>query len=76
MIITRVPSITLDIEKEGAGVAISYDKDELASAINRLLSDGRLLNEYRMNAVRFASKYDWVDIYDNAFKSSLSKLYA
>jgi len=76
VIITRVPSIALDIEKEGAGVAINYDKDELASAINRFLSDERLLNEYRMNATRFASKYDWANIYDNAFKSSLDKLCA
>jgi len=75
VIITRVPAIALDIQKEGAGIAINYNKDELADAINRLLSDERLLSEYRMNAVRFASQYDWVNIYDNAFKSSLDKLY-
>lgn len=74
VIITRVPSIAFDIEREEAGIAINYDKDELASAINRLLSDERLLNEYRINSARFASNYDWGNIYDNALKSSLGKL--
>lgn len=71
VVITRVPSIASEIEKEKAGIVINYKKEELAEAINKLLSDEALYKEYRSNAIKFASKYDWKNIFDNAFESSL-----
>ena len=50
-----------------------YDKDELIRALQILLTDDDLYKEFRKNAIELASKYDWEDVFNNAFLSS-SKL--
>ncbi len=69
VIITRVSQIANELEKERAGLVIKYDKNELAQAIISLFTDDRLFLEYRQNAIRFASKYSW----DNVFHKALEK---
>lgn len=67
VIITRVPLIAEEIEREGAGMAVSYDKEDFIRAVERLLSDGKLYEQYRKNAIRLAAKYDWQHIFADAF---------
>lgn len=67
VIITRVPPIALEIEENKAGVVINYSKEELASAVLRLLSDEKLYLECRKNAFEMAKQFDWSNILNRAF---------
>lgn len=72
VIITRVPKVASEIEQEGAGIVINYDKDELAQAVVKLLTNRQLYSEFRENAIRFASRYSWDKILEKAISQSLS----
>ncbi len=67
VLITRVPKIANDIEAARAGIAIGYKKEELVPAIVGLLNDDASYKEYRKNVIAYASKFDWDNIYDEAF---------
>jgi len=68
VVITRVPDIAREIEANKAGFAIEYDPQDLKNTLLRLLCDDKLYEEYRSNAINFASKFDWTEIFDTAFK--------
>jgi glycosyltransferase involved in cell wall biosynthesis len=70
VIITRVPKIAFEIEKAGAGIAINYSQEELNGALIKMLTDDSSYKEYRQNAITFAAKYDWQNIFEGAFKRS------
>lgn len=66
VIITKVPCVAWEIEKEGAGLAVKYSKKELSKAILKLLQSEKLLKACRKNARRLAKKYSWDNIFDRA----------
>lgn len=70
VVITRVPRIALEIEKAGAGMAINYNQEELTGALIKMLTDDGTYKEYRKNAIAFAAKYDWQNIFEGAFRRS------
>jgi glycosyltransferase involved in cell wall biosynthesis len=57
VIITGVSPIAAEIEREGAGIVINYDKKELAEAILKLLSDDEFYRQCRENAIALAQQY-------------------
>lgn len=67
VIITKVPQVAFEIEREKCGIAINCDKDELIKAIVKLLKDEELLKLYRKNARKLAKKYSWDNVFDRAF---------
>jgi glycosyltransferase involved in cell wall biosynthesis len=67
VIITRVPPIALEIEKNKAGLVINYSKEELAGAVLRLLSDEKFYLECRKNAFEMAKQFGWSNILNKAF---------
>lgn len=69
VIITRVPPIAEEIEKNKLGIAIDYNKEELIAAIQRLIDDPYFYEECRKNVFNFISKYDWEIVLGNAFKA-------
>jgi len=69
MVITKVPQVAFEIDREKCGIAIDYDRDELIEAVVRLLKDETLLKEYRNNTVRLAEKYSWDRIFERALNS-------
>jgi glycosyltransferase involved in cell wall biosynthesis len=71
VVITRVPEVALEIEKEGAGIAIKYDKDELVDAVVKLLTNDDFYRQCRLKALEFASKYSWDDVFYEAFNKAL-----
>lgn len=71
VVITKVPQVAMEIEKEKCGFAINYNKEELIEAIVKLLSDKNLLETYKKNALKFAKKYNWNKIFDNALRTTL-----
>jgi len=70
VVITRVPQIADEIDKNRAGFAINYNKDEFVNAVVNLLSDDQLYKECRENALKLASKYSW----DRIFTEALEKM--
>jgi len=72
VIITGVPPVAKEIAENRAGIVINYDKDELADAVIRILTDDELLREFRQNAVKLAFKYSWTDIFSRAFSETMS----
>jgi glycosyltransferase involved in cell wall biosynthesis len=71
VIITRVPDIAVDIEREAAGLVIDYDKTQLARAVLTLIEDRRLYKRLQQNALNFASRFEWNRIFDEAFNPIL-----
>ena len=74
IIISRVPQVARDIERERAGIAINYDKDQLVQAAIKLLTDDTFYLECRANVVAFGARYAWDHIYAQAFKESAAIL--
>lgn len=70
VIITKVPQVAWEIEKEKCGIAINYNQEEFVNAIVKLLSDEALLKEYRDNAIKFGAKYSWDKVFSQAFEST------
>lgn len=74
VIITKVPELAGEIEEKKAGIAVDYDRKEMADAILKLLTDDELWHEYRKNISQLAEMYDYVKLYDKAFTASGIKL--
>jgi glycosyltransferase involved in cell wall biosynthesis len=70
VIITKVPEIAFEISRREAGVAINYDKNELADAIVKLLKDEKFYERCKGNARKFASELSWDNIFGKAFCES------
>lgn len=71
VIITKVPQVALEIAEKRCGFAIDFKRNELVSAVTRLLSSEKLLKEYRGNAIKFARCYDWNKVFSKALGISL-----
>jgi len=68
VIVTRTVRIAKEVESEKAGIVINYDREELAEAILKLLSDEQFYNECRKNAIKLASKYKAEAVFLKAFE--------
>ncbi len=68
VIITDVPAIAREIERERAGVLVGYDEKALADAAVRLLTDEPFYAECRANAIALGSLYDWDNIFGSAIR--------
>jgi len=74
IIITKVPEIAFEIGEKKAGFAVNYDKNEIAEAMIRLLTDDKLRQECRENIKQLTLKYDYKKIYNEALWGSGIKL--
>lgn len=68
VIITKVPWIAKEIERLQMGIAIEYSKEQLVVAALKILENDGFYDKCRRNALAYASKLDWVKIYDRAFE--------
>jgi glycosyltransferase involved in cell wall biosynthesis len=69
VVITRVPEIAFEIQKNGAGLTIDYDKDDLIRTVSRLLMDEDFLKGCRSNASKMGAKYDFTRLFCNALET-------
>lgn len=70
VIITRVPWIAQEIEQKALGIVVNYNEEECSDAIVKILTDEKLYNMYRQNAINFVSNLDWTKIFNEAFSKS------
>jgi glycosyltransferase involved in cell wall biosynthesis len=73
VIITKVPQIAYEVDKEKCGIAIRYDIQEFTKAVLTLLRDNLKLKQYRKNVLKLRKKYSWDTIFTNALHSSVWK---
>jgi glycosyltransferase involved in cell wall biosynthesis len=69
VITTDVPNIAKVIAAMQAGVIVRYDKHQFVESVIRMMNSDSY-GTYRTNALRFARKFRWKDIYNVAFHSS------
>jgi len=66
VIITKVPQIAYEVDKEKCGIAIRYDAKEFIDATLSLLRNENKLKECRKNVLKLRKKYSWDNIFDRA----------
>lgn len=57
IIITKVTAVAKEIDDLGAGIAISYNREQFIGAVLKILESEETLEKYRKNAHSFAIKY-------------------
>ena len=70
VITTNVPWIATDIEKVPMGIVVNYNKEELISAIEKLVSNSEFWKTCRNNALGYMEKMDWESIYKEALNQA------
>ena len=70
VITTRLPEISKEIEKSKAGFAVNSKKN-FRKAIISLIRSELLFESFKKNALKLAKKYDWNNIFDEAFAKSI-----
>lgn len=71
VIITNVPTIAYEIEKNKAGKMISYSKTQFIHAVFDLLKNDILYASYKKNATRFGLQFDWSIIFNKALSETV-----
>ncbi len=71
VIITKVPQVAFQIQKNKCGIAIDYNKKQLIDSLVELLTNDTKYKEFRKNAFIFAKKYTWEKIFNEAFSKTL-----
>lgn len=69
VIMTDVPYIAKLIENKKCGFIVGYDTRSLADVIVGIFTDGKIVSEYKNNAVKFGSHLDWKIIYKEGILS-------
>jgi len=68
VIITRVSPIAAEIEAAGAGIVIDHEKEQLAEAILKLLTNDDFYRRCRDNAINLAQQYRADKVFPAAFR--------
>lgn len=69
IVTTSVPAISGDLEKNKAGVVVSYTSEDFCKAVFRLLGNAKLYSLYRNNAIRMSKEFDIDNILASAVYS-------
>ena len=74
VIVTDVPEISLDVEKHKLGFVIKEKQfqNEFIGFSLKILRNYGLYKEYRDNAIKYASNYDWDIIFNESLKNVMS----
>ncbi len=70
VMLTMVPPIAKEIAQKKAAIICNYDSTDIANKIISLLSNESKLQEYSKNASKFAKKFDWNIVFENAISQS------
>jgi glycosyltransferase involved in cell wall biosynthesis len=72
VLITSVPAVAGEIEKEGAGAVIPYRKEAAVTVLAGWLRDPVKISTMRRSALRLARKYDWPSIFERTLKATFT----
>lgn len=71
IVLTNVPPIATDLEKEKCAIISRYSKEDFIENISKLLGNTEKLKEYGDNAVHYADKFDWNKVFLKALHQTL-----
>lgn len=74
VLITDIPFIARQVEREECGFVIEYDKDRIVKVVKKFLEHPDKVKMYKTNAMRFAKKFDWPLVVRDAFEKSSFRL--
>lgn len=66
VILTDVPHNAKELERRKCGIVVNYEKDGIANAVIKILSNEEELKIYRNNALTYAKAFDWNVIFSKA----------
>lgn len=67
VVVSKRLAFSREIEDWGAGISVENTIEAIAHALVSVLGNDELLDEQSVNAVRLAQRYDYEQIYSNAF---------
>lgn len=70
VVITKVPAVAAQIQQNAAGIVVDYNQDSFVKAAITMLKERELYHDYRANAIRLGSNYEW----DKIFLAALNPL--
>lgn len=72
VVVTNVPQISHEINRENCGLVIEPNQRALTDALTLLLTDNNLFEGLRNNVPKIAEKYSWDNIFDKALRPFLN----
>lgn len=72
IISTNVITSGKEIADRKCGIMINYDENDLTESVIKLLTNKKLLREYRRNAIKYIKQFDFKKIYDENLLRVLS----
>jgi glycosyltransferase involved in cell wall biosynthesis len=64
--------ITQEIQQNKCGFSVKYNARYVASSVWNFLQNKAEIQQYRQNAIQYASKYIWDDIFSKAFSFTIT----
>jgi len=74
VLITDIPFIAREVERERCGFVIEYDKDRMVQIVRKFFEHPNMVRTYKANAMSFSKKFDWPLVIHDAFKKSEFRL--
>jgi len=63
VMITNVPQIAEEIKKRECGIVVDFDVYDISNQIEKLFSNKKDIQRYKINARKFAKEFDWEKIF-------------
>lgn len=70
VVTTEALSYSRKLEERKCGIVIPYQPQDLSRAVLKLLSDQKILRQYRENTLEFIKVFDW----DNIFRENINRI--
>lgn len=68
ILMTDVPYVAQQVAQEKCGFIVAYNVKALSETLSKFFSDEKMMQTYRLNALKFAKKYEWNTIFEKAFR--------
>lgn len=73
VVMTNVPYVAQEVGLAHCGFIVDYKKSQLEKVILRFLSDEKMMQDYRKNALTLAKRFDWNKVFLQALQPVLKK---
>ncbi|MCK4781676.1 glycosyltransferase family 4 protein [Candidatus Parcubacteria bacterium] len=75
VLITDVPEVAQELQREKAGLIFDYSKEDLSKKVGYLLENKGIYFQYRANAIKFAQGSSWDRVFSDALNKTFNIIY-